>query len=101
MLVEFGSVRTELLLPFLPPSIGNLVCQSLLTLDFEPKPRLGLESWTELELSSLSELLADIEVWLELRAFPTSSDHEVELGIALEFRAVLLLHTELGQRQTV
>lgn len=95
MLVEFGSVRMELLLPFLPPSTGNLVCQSLL------KPRLGLESWTELELSSLSELLADIEVWLELRSFPTSSDHEVEFGIALEFRAVLLLHTELGQRQTV
>lgn len=70
MLVEFGSVRTELLPPLLAPPKGDLVCQSLVTLDFELKIRLGLESWTELESSSLSVLMADIEVWLELRSFP-------------------------------
>lgn len=101
MLAEFGWVRTELLLPVLPPSTGDLVCQSLVTLDFELKTRLGPESWAELESSSLSELLADTEVWLEPTSFPTSSDHKVEFGITLEFRAALLLHTELGQRQTV
>lgn len=101
MIVEFGSVRTELLPPLLAPPTGDLVCQCLVTLDFELKIRPGLESWTELEPPSLSVLMADTEVRLELRSFPLSSDHKVKFGITVEFEAVLLPHTELGQRQTV
>lgn len=104
--VEFGLIRIELLFPFLPTSRGDLFCQSLATLDSE--------FCTELELSSLSALVADVDVWLkpglitlarrsrsELRCCPTSSDHVFELGMTLVFRAVMLLHAELGQRQAV